>query len=65
MLNRISRTTGLLSLSAAALALVWLEAGVGQGLVIAVALVLAWTTGVADGHAHLRKRNPDAFAGGT
>ena len=64
MFNRISRTTGLVSLSAVAGALLWLDPGVWQVLLIGVGLVFAWTTGVADGQAHLRQRNPDAFAGG-
>ena len=65
MLNRIGRTTGLLSLAAAAVALLWLDGIVWRGLLVVVALFLAWMTGVADAQAHLRKRNPDAFAGGT
>jgi hypothetical protein len=65
MLNQFSRTTALLSLASTASALLLVEGAVPRALLVAVALAFAWATGVADGHAHLRRRNPDAFAGGT
>ncbi len=61
MLHRRARAFLLLSIATLATSVGTIESRVALALALLVSLFLMWMAGVADGHEHLRRKNPEAF----